>query len=126
MCPNRTLSSPLLLSMTMDSIVPSWRILICACPWDSDAHAGTSISERSWVLNTIGGASSLATLLRDHKQHAHRRELQQPGRCKLGTHQREPEGVQDSLPHGQCRSQKADDEENPAEYAAPIAGHATS
>src|SRR5258706_6385412 len=62
MCPKRTLSSPLLLRITIDSILPSWKIWICACPCDSVAQAGTSMSDRIWVLNTIGGASSLATL----------------------------------------------------------------
>jgi len=47
----------------MDAILPSWKIWICACPSDSVSQAGTSMSDRIWVLNTIGGASSLATLL---------------------------------------------------------------
>src|SRR5205809_7050412 len=62
MCPNRTLSPPLLLMVTAASIVPSSRILICACPFDSDAQAGNSSSERICVLNTTGGTSPLCTL----------------------------------------------------------------
>src|SRR5881396_2329914 len=65
MCPNRTLSPPLLLMVTAASIVPSSRILICACPFDSDAQAGNSSSERICVLNTTGGTSPLCTLARN-------------------------------------------------------------
>src|SRR5438034_5324103 len=62
MCPNRTLSPPLLLMVAAASIVPSSRTLTCACPFDSDAQAGTSSSERICVLNTTAGTSSLWAL----------------------------------------------------------------